>query len=66
MKTELKFGDLIRVKADNEYLYKLVGVILEVRSIENHWKDGFFVLWSDGNSCWSTSNFIFDCCESVN
>ena len=66
MKTEPKFGDLIRVKADNEYLYKLTGIILEIRSVKDQWEDGFFILWSDGSRCWSTPNFIFNCCECVN
>lgn len=43
-KQPLKFGDLIRVKADNEYLYRLAGIIFEIRSVEIQWKDSFFVL----------------------
>ena len=60
-------GDLIRINKGKKLL-SLTGVILEVKlpKEDDPWQDGFFVFWSDGNMCWSSTSFIFDCCECVN
>jgi len=69
MKISFKPGDLIKIKGNSTRSFLgLTGVVIEVKNpAENDpWQDGFFIFWSDGQWCWSSRDFILDCCECVN
>lgn len=69
MKISFKPGDLIRIKGNSTRSFLgLTGVVIEVKNPEENdpWQDGFFIFWSDGEKCWSSTDFILDCCECVN